>query len=87
LESERTIGEDWVVRYSNRFFQLEPQSRHYAPARDKVLVCEGRHGSLASTEGMRCAGRRSRHRPGRMCWSSEAARQVRRGPSGSGCPR
>ena len=27
LESERTIGEDWVVRHSNRFFQLEPQSR------------------------------------------------------------
>src|SRR3974390_1366800 len=47
LESERTIGEDWVVRYRNRFFQLEPQSRSYAPSRDKVLVCEGRHGSLA----------------------------------------
>src|SRR3989442_9275921 len=24
LESERTISEDWVVRYDNRFFQLEP---------------------------------------------------------------
>ena len=47
LESERTIGEDWVVRYNNRHFQLQPQSRHYAPARDKVLVCEGRHGSMA----------------------------------------
>jgi hypothetical protein len=40
LESERVISEDWVVRYENRFFQLEPQSRHYAPARGKVLVCE-----------------------------------------------
>jgi hypothetical protein len=47
LESERTISEDWVVRYDNRFFQLEPQSRHYAPAQGKVLVCEGRHGSIA----------------------------------------
>jgi transposase len=47
LESERTISGDWVVRYDNRFFQLEPQSRHYAPAQSKVLVCEGRHGSLA----------------------------------------
>jgi len=47
LESERTISEDWVVRYDNRFFQLEPQSRHYAPAQGKVLVCEGRHGGLA----------------------------------------
>ena len=47
LESERTISEDWVVRYANRFFQLAPQNRHYVPARGKVLVCEGRHGSMA----------------------------------------
>jgi len=47
LESERTISEDWVVRYDNRFFQLQPESRHYAPAQGKVLVCEGRHGKVA----------------------------------------
>src|SRR3974390_941804 len=47
LESERTISEDWVVRYDNRFFQLESQSRHYAPAQGKVLVCEGRYGNIA----------------------------------------
>ncbi len=47
LESERTISDDWVVRYDNRFFQLQPQSRHYAPARGKVWVCEGREGSLS----------------------------------------
>ncbi len=47
LESERTISDDWVVRYDNRFFQLEPQSRHYAPAQGKVVVCEGREGSIA----------------------------------------
>ena len=47
LETERTVSEDWVVRYDNRFFQLEPQSRHYAPAQGKVLVCEGRHGRMA----------------------------------------
>src|SRR5215472_8249684 len=40
LESERTISDDWVVRYENRFFQLEPQSRNYAPARGRVAVCE-----------------------------------------------
>jgi len=40
LERERVISDDWVVRYDNRFFQLEPQSRNYAPARGKVLVCE-----------------------------------------------
>ena len=26
LESERTVSDDWVVRYDNHFFQLEPQS-------------------------------------------------------------
>jgi len=45
LESERTIYNDWVVRYDNRYFQIERQSR-YAPARAEVLVCEGRGGSI-----------------------------------------
>ena len=47
LETERTVSDDWVVRYDNRFFQLEPQSQSYAPTRSKVLVCEGRYGGLA----------------------------------------
>ena len=47
LESPRTISDDWVVRYDNRFFQLERQRRHYAPAKSQVVVCEGRDGSLA----------------------------------------
>ena len=47
LESERSISEDWVVRYANRFFQLQPQSQQYAPAKGTVLVCEGRHGNMA----------------------------------------
>ncbi len=47
LERERTISDDWVVRYEKRFFQLEAESRNYAPARGKVVVCEGREGSLA----------------------------------------
>ena len=46
LESERVISDDWVVRYDNRFFQLEPQSRHYAPARGKVVVGEGPDGRV-----------------------------------------
>jgi transposase len=45
-ESERTISDDWVVRYDNRFFQLEPQSRNYAPARGKVTVCEWPEGRV-----------------------------------------
>jgi hypothetical protein len=47
LESRRRVSDDWVVRYDNRFFQLEPQSRHYAPAKAQVVVCEGQDGSLA----------------------------------------
>jgi hypothetical protein len=47
LETEHVVSEDWVVRYGNRFFQLEPQNRNYAPARSTVLVCERRHGGLA----------------------------------------
>lgn len=46
LESERVISDDWVVRYDNRFFQLAPQSRHYAPARAKVVVCEWTDGRV-----------------------------------------
>lgn len=47
LESERIISQDWVVRYDNHFFQIQAQSRNYAPAQSKVLVCEGRHGSIS----------------------------------------
>src|SRR5438445_122421 len=30
-----------------RFYQLERQSRHYAPAKGQVVVCEAQDGSLA----------------------------------------
>ena len=46
LESERVISDDWVVRYDGRFFQLEPQSQNYAPARGKVVVCERPEGRV-----------------------------------------
>jgi hypothetical protein len=45
LEEERTVSNDWVVRYDNRFLQLERQSGH-APARSKVVVCESVDGQL-----------------------------------------
>jgi transposase len=45
LQEDRTIGNDWVVRYKNRFFQLTRQSG-YAPARSKVQVCEAADGHL-----------------------------------------
>jgi len=46
LESERVIGNDWVVRYENRFLQVKRQARHYAPAKGKVVVCEWEDGRL-----------------------------------------
>jgi transposase len=47
LEHERAMGHDGVVRYQNRWFQLEGPNRPSGPTPGKVLVCEGRHGGLA----------------------------------------
>jgi len=46
LESERRIGNDWVVRYDNRLFQVQAQSRKYAPAQGQVVVCEWEDGRV-----------------------------------------
>lgn len=43
LETERSISNDWVVRYENRYFQLERTS-DYPPRQAKVTVCEWEHG-------------------------------------------
>src|SRR6202158_5132871 len=40
LETERVVGNDWVVRHDNRFYQVERQRRNYVPAKSKVMVCE-----------------------------------------------
>lgn len=45
LEEQRTISNDWVVRYQGRFLQIKRESR-YAPAGGKVIVSEGREGGL-----------------------------------------
>jgi hypothetical protein len=42
----RVIGNDWVVRHDNRYFQVQAQARHYAPAKGKVTVCEWEDGRL-----------------------------------------
>jgi hypothetical protein len=56
LQSERVMGNDGVVRYQNRWLQIEGPSR--ASARKKVTVWEGRHGGLA----IEYAGRAQRWR-------------------------
>lgn len=40
------IGHDWVVRYENRFLQVNRQGNHQAPAKGKVAVCEWPDGRL-----------------------------------------
>jgi transposase len=45
VEEARTVSNDWVVRYNNRLFQLERQSRR-APARSTVLVREAIDGDI-----------------------------------------
>jgi transposase len=46
LEMDRVIGNDWVVRYENRFLQVNRQGNHRAPAKGKVVVCEWPDGRL-----------------------------------------
>ena len=45
LETERSISNDWVVRYENRYFQLERTS-DYPPRQAKVMVCEWEDGRI-----------------------------------------
>jgi transposase len=61
LQHDRILGNDWVVRYDNRFLQLTRQSR-YAPARSTVQVCEAANGDLEI-----------RYRERRMAWTELAA--------------
>jgi transposase len=45
LEETRTVSNDWVVRYDNRYLQIERQS-HRPPARSTVTVYEAPTGPL-----------------------------------------
>jgi hypothetical protein len=45
FEETRTVSNDWVVRYKNRFFQIVQQS-NLPPAKGKVQVQEHLDGSL-----------------------------------------
>jgi hypothetical protein len=57
LETERAISNDWVVRYENRYFQLERTS-DYPPRQAKVTVCEWEEGRIE----IRYQGRARPHR-------------------------
>jgi hypothetical protein len=57
LETERSISNDWVVRYESRYFQLERTS-DYPPRQAKVTVCEWEEGRIE----IRCHGKAREHR-------------------------
>ena len=46
LETQRTLSNDWVVRYGGRLLQIQRHSYHHAPARAKVVVQEWETGKL-----------------------------------------
>jgi transposase len=46
LETERTIGNDWVIRHGGRCWQLQPKRSHSGPSRSKALVCEWEDGTM-----------------------------------------
>jgi transposase len=68
LEEKRTVSNDWVVRYDNRYLQIEPQS-HRPPARATVLVYEAADGQLEI-----------RYRERVMRWTDVAASPARAVP-------
>jgi transposase len=47
LEEQRVISEDWVVRYQNRWLQLERPSRPRVATKSRVLVRENESGEIA----------------------------------------
>ena len=46
LETERTIGNDWVIRHGGRWWQLQPGPRRYGPTKSKARVCEWEDGTM-----------------------------------------
>jgi len=75
LQSERRVSEDWVVRYGNRFFQLERQRQHYAPAQGKVQVSESREGELRIEYRGQALRWREIAAPARPCYLERPAPQ------------
>lgn len=47
LETERAIGNDWVIRHHGRYLQLRPGQRYRGSTKSKALVCEWEDGSMA----------------------------------------
>ena len=63
LETERSISNDWVVRYENRYFQME-RSRLSAAAGEGEGVRVGRRANRDSVSGKGAAASGDRSAPG-----------------------
>ena len=76
LEEKRTVSNDWVVRYDNRYFQIERQS-HRPPARATVQVYEAADGQIEiryRDRVMRCQELSAEHLAAQRATASAADR-------------
>ena len=71
LERDRVLSNDWVIRDENRFYQVERQSLHYAPAKSEVTVCEWPDGRIEI-----------HYRGRKLSWSEIPALPARTGQAG-----
>lgn len=82
LEEERVVSQDWVISYKGQLLQLERQSRHYAPARSRVVVRENQSGEIAiHYRGRRLSFREIAARPEAPPAARDAVSPARRGHS------
>jgi transposase len=73
LEEQRTVGNDWVVRYKNQFSQILPQS-NLPPAKKRVIVQEHLDGSIHMVyRGKEIAFKEIKHLPSHPHLSPEKA--------------
>jgi transposase len=64
LETERAIGNDWVIRHHGCYLQLRPGQRYRGSTKSKALVCEWEDGSMAIYhQGEKIAFTELRERP------------------------
>jgi transposase len=71
LEHTRTVGNDFVVQFRKQGLQLDRAARGRVPAGSRVLVREGRDGSLRVI----CIGRRGSERE--CCWTPAVPRATK----------
>lgn len=76
LETERVLGNDWVVRHHNRFYQVERQSQTQAPAKSGVVICEWEDGAMEiHYRGQKLAWHEIAERPAKPAIAEGAAKK------------